>query len=213
MAKNDDVLYIQAEKYKWIYIEKNFYKSEIELLFKELLKAQENKKKIYILAETKEKAKKICALLNENEIINKYEEKLDQTIIVKDTESLVTVTVGKLSSGFECFDTEQLVISAQELVEGEKRKTYKSSAFKEGEKVVFADLKIGDYVVHKNYGIGIFIGVNTITADGTTKDYIKIKYYGDDILYVPTNQLDSIRKYVGGDEGGLKINKLEQKNG
>ena len=211
MAKNDDELKIQAEKYNWIYKEKNFYKGEIELLFKELLKAQENKKKIYILAETKEKAKKICALLNENEIINKYEEKLDQTIIVKNTESLITVTVGKLSSGFECFDTEQFVISTQELVEGEKRKTYKSSAFKEGEKVVFADLKIGDYVVHKNYGIGIFIGVNTITADETTKDYIKIKYYGDDILYVPTNQLDSIRKYVGGDEGGLKINKLGTK--
>ena len=211
LAKNDDELKIQAEKYKWIYKEKNFYKSEIELLFKELLKAQEEKKRIYILAETKEKAKKICSLLNEKEIINKYEENLNQTIIVKNTESLVTVSVGKLSSGFECFDTNQLVITSQELIEGEKRKTYKSSAFKEGEKVVFADLKIGDYVVHKNYGIGIFIGVNTITADGTTKDYIKIKYYGDDILYVPTNQLDSIRKYVGGDEGGLKINKLGTK--
>ena len=211
LAKTDDELKIQAEKYNWIYKEKNFYKSEIEILFKELIKAQEAKKKIYILAETKEKAKKICTLLNEHEIINKYEEKLDKTIIVKNTESLVTVTVGKLSAGFECFDTNQLVITSQELIEGEKRKTYKSSAFKEGEKVVFADLKIGDYVVHKNYGIGIFIGVNTITADGTTKDYIKIKYYGDDILYVPTNQLDSIRKYVGGDEGGLKVNKLGSK--
>ena len=211
LAKTDDELRIQAEKYNWIYKEKNFYKSEIEILFKELIKAQEAKKKIYILAETKEKAKKICTLLNEHEIINKYEEKLDKTIIVKNTESLVTVTVGKLSAGFECFDTNQLVITSQELIEGEKRKTYKSSAFKEGEKVVFADLKIGDYVVHKNYGIGIFIGVNTITADGTTKDYIKIKYYGDDILYVPTNQLDSIRKYVGGDEGGLKVNKLGSK--
>ena len=211
LAKTDDELKIQAEKYNWIYKEKNFYKSEIEILFKELIKAQEAKKKIYILAETKEKAKKICTLLNEHEIINKYEEKLDKTIIVKNTESLVTVTIGKLSAGFECFDTNQLVITSQELIEGEKRKTYKSSAFKEGEKVVFADLKIGDYVVHKNYGIGIFIGVNTITADGTTKDYIKIKYYGDDILYVPTNQLDSIRKYVGGDEGGLKVNKLGSK--
>lgn len=211
LVKTDDELKIQAEKYSWIYKEKNFYKSEIEILFKELIKAQEAKKKIYILAETKEKAKKICTLLNEHEIINKYEEKLDKTIIVKNTESLVTVTVGKLSAGFESFDTNQLVITSQELIEGEKRKTYKSSAFKEGEKVVFADLKIGDYVVHKNYGIGIFIGVNTITADGTTKDYIKIKYYGDDILYVPTNQLDSIRKYVGGDEGGLKVNKLGSK--
>ena len=211
LEKFDDEIKIQAEKYKWVYKEKNFYKSEIEILFKELLKAQEAKKKIYILAETKEKAKKICALLDENEIINKYEEKLNQTIIVKNTESLVTVSVGKLSAGFECFDLNQLVITSQELIEGEKRKTYRASAFKEGEKVVFADLKVGDYVVHKNYGIGIFIGVNTIKADGTTKDYIKIKYYGDDVLYVPTNQLDSIRKYIGGDEGGLKVNKLGTK--
>ena len=211
IEKLDNEIKKQAEKYKWIYKERNFSKSEIEILFKELLKAQEEKKRIYILAETKEKAKKICSLLNEKEIINKYEENLNQTIIVKNTESLVTVSVGKLSSGFECFDTNQLVITSQELIEGEKRKTYKSSAFKEGEKVVYADLKIGDYVVHKNYGIGIFIGVNTITADGTTKDYIKLKYYGDDVLYVPTNQLDSVRKYVGGDEGGLKVNKLGTK--
>ena len=201
----------QAEKFNWVYKEKNFVKSEIEIFFKEIYKDQEAKMKIYILADTKEKAKKICSLLNEKEILNKFEEKLNQTIIGKNNEFIVTVSVGKLSSGFECFDTNQVVITSQELIEGEKRKTYKSSAFKEGEKVVYADLKIGDYVVHKNYGIGIFIGVNTITADGTTKDYIKIKYYGDDILYVPTNQLDSVRKYIGGDEGGLKVNKLGTK--
>ena len=211
IEKLDNEIKFQAEKYNWVYKEKNYYKSEIEILFKELIKAQEEKKKIYILAETKEKAKSICKLLDEHEIINKYEEKLNQTIIVKNNESIVTVSVGKLSSGFECFDLKLLVITSQELIEGEKRKKYKSSAFKEGEKVVYADLKVGDYVVHKNYGIGIFIGVNTITADGTTKDYIKIKYYGDDILYVPTNQLDNIRKYIGGDEGGLKVNKLGNK--
>ena len=64
LAKNDDEIKIQAEKYNWVYKEKNFYKSEIEILVKELLKAQEDKKKIYILAETKEKAKKICSLLD-----------------------------------------------------------------------------------------------------------------------------------------------------
>ena len=110
VEKFDDEIKVQAEKYKWFYKEKKFYKSEIEILFKELLKAQEEKKKIYILAETKEKAKKICSLLNEKEIINKYEEKLNQTIIVKNNESLVTVSVGKLSSGFECFDLNELVI-------------------------------------------------------------------------------------------------------
>ena len=70
---------------------------------------------------------------------------------------------------------------------------------------------MGDYVVHKRYGIGIYIGVNTIKADGTIKDYIKIKYKNDDILYIPTSDLDSIRKYVGGDKIQPKINRLGSK--
>lgn len=134
IEKLDDEIKYEAEKYKWVYKEKNFYKSEMEILFKELLKAQEAKKKIYILAETKEKAKKICSLLDENDIINKYEERLDQTIIVKNTESLVTVTVGKLSAGFECFDTAQLVITSQELIEGEKGKHIKHQHSKKEKK-------------------------------------------------------------------------------
>ena len=64
IEKLDNEIKKQAEKYKWIYKERNFSKSEIEILFKELIKAQEEKKKIYVLAETKEKAKKICSLLN-----------------------------------------------------------------------------------------------------------------------------------------------------
>ena len=85
------------------------------------------------------------------------------------------------------------------------------SDFSQGEKVVFADLKVGDYVVHKTHGIGQFIGVNTIKADKTTKDYIKIKYRDEDILYIPTNQLDNIRKYIGGGEASPKLNRLGSK--
>ena len=86
-----------------------------------------------------------------------------------------------------------------------------SKDFREGEKVGLSDLKIGDYVVHKTIGIGQYIGVNTIKADGITKDYIKIKYRGDDTLYIPTNSLDNIRKYIGGGEAAPKLNKLGSK--
>ena len=151
------------------------------------------------MVSTKEKAKKLKEILEKEEIACTIDEKLDKTIIVKSTEKIVTITIGKLPNGFENFEINQVVVSADELIEGKKKKTFANKAYKEGEKVVFADLKIGDYVVHKNYGIGIFVGVNTITADGTTKDYIKLKYKDDAILYVPTSQLDSIRKYVGGD--------------
>ncbi len=211
LEKQDKAKQMQSTEYNFVYKEKSYFKSEIEQLIKDINKAQAEQKNIYILVENAEKAKKICSLLTENKITNRFEEKLDKTIIVKSKSQVVTVSLGKLSSGFECFDINLLVISANEIIEGEKRRKPTSSAFRQGEKIVYADLKIGDYVVHSSYGIGIFVGVNTITADGTTKDYIKIKYQGDDVLYVPTNNLDSVRKYIGGDEQSLKINKLGSK--
>ncbi len=212
IEKQDSQNNLATEKFKFSYREVNYYKGEIESLWDDLKKAVKQKKKIYILVSSKEKAKKLQTLLNEKEIVNKIEEKLNQTIIVKANESIVTITVGKLSAGFEAYDLDEIVIVADDLIDGDKRKkTIINSDFKEGEKVVFADLKIGDYVVHKKYGIGIYIGVNTIKADGTIKDYIKIKYKNDDILYIPTNDLDSIRKYIGGDKIQPKINRLGSK--
>ena len=219
--ENKQIVYIEkqdiqnklaTEKYKFEYREVNYYKSEIENLIEDLQKAVNQKKKIYMLVSSKEKAKKLQSLLNEKEIINKIEEKLNQTIIVKANEAIVTITIGKLSAGFEAYDLKELVIVADDLIDGEKRRRkITNTDFKEGEKVVFADLKIGDYVVHRRHGIGIYIGVNTIKADGTIKDYIKIKYKNDDILYIPTSDLDSIRKYIGGDAIQPKINRLGSK--
>ncbi len=213
MEKQDTQINRQAEKYKMQYREINYYKSEIENLFDDIKKGIKEEKNIYVVVSNKEKAKKLQEILEKQDIISKIEEKLDKTIIVKSKEKTVTITIGNLTHGFENYDINQIVISADDLVEGgKKRRTYTSQAYKEGEKVVFADLKIGDYVVHKNYGIGIYIGINTITADKTTKDYIKLKYQNDDILYVPTSQLDNIRKYIGGDELKPQINKLGSKD-
>ena len=213
MEKQDTQINRQAEKYKMQYREINYYKSEIENLFDDIKKGIKEEKNIYVVVSNKEKAKKLQEILEKQDIISKIEEKLDKTIIVKSKEKTVTITIGNLTHGFENYDINQIVISADDLIEGgKKRRTYTSQAYKEGEKVVFADLKIGDYVVHKNYGIGIYIGINTITADKTTKDYIKLKYQNDDILYVPTSQLDNIRKYIGGDELKPQINKLGSKD-
>lgn len=210
--KQDSETKVEAEKYKFNYREINYYKSEIENFFQDIKKAVKDKKKIYLLVNQKEKAKKLQKVLEEQEVICKVVEKLNQTIIVTSKESIVTISLGKLSAGFECYDINEMVIAADELIDGEKRKRrITNTDFKEGEKVVFADLKIGDFVVHKKYGIGIYIGVNTIKADNMIKDYIKIKYKNDDILYIPTSDLDSIRKYVGGDKIQPKINRLGSK--
>ena len=104
-----------------------------------------------------------------------------------------------------------LVVTGEEFLVAEKRKIKKNDAYSTGEKIVFADLENGDYVVHKTQGIGIYVGVNTITTENITKDYIKIKYKNDDILYVPTDMLDNVRKYIGGGEGEPRLNRLGSK--
>ena len=213
LEKQDAVTKKQAQRYHFEYREINYYKSEIENLFEDIKNWNKDKKSIYVMVDTKEKAKKLKEIFEKEDILCKIEEKLDKTIIVKNSESVITISIGKITEGFENFEINQIVVSADDLIEGgKKKKTFANKAFKEGEKVVFADLKPGDYVVHKNYGIGIFVGVNTITADGTTKDYIKLKYKNDDILYIPTNQLDFIRKYIGGDSINPPINSIGSKD-
>ena len=120
--------------------------------------------------------------------------------------------LGEISDGFESKELGFSLINGSNLFKPEgKRRKKVSSVFKQGEQVVFSDLKVGDYIVHKTNGIGQFVGVNTIKADGTIKDYIKIKYRDDGILYIPTNALDNVRKYIGGGEGEPRLNKLGSK--
>ncbi len=196
-----------STKFNFNYRDVNYYKSEMEILFDDIKKS---KKQIIVLAGNEENARRFSILLNEQEIKNKYIKNLEN---VQCKKGEVIVSEGRLSEGFECYDLNLIVITGEELFETNIKKRRKMSlAFKEGEKVVFADLKIGDYVVHKSHGIGQFIGVNTIKTDGITKDYIKIRYKNDYMLYIPTNDLDNIRKFIGAGENTPKISKLGGKD-
>ena len=203
LEQNDSIKNIQ--KYYFETREINFYNLQLDLLLADIVTYQKNKKKVVLLAGNEISAKKLGDILKENQINYKYEQEAEN---VKPGE--IIVTIGGFSSGFENYDLNLIVISLQNnFEEPVKRKKKLSSTFKDSEKIVFADLKPGDIVVHQTHGIGQFIGVNTITADGVTKDYIKIKYRNDDILYVPTNSLDSVRKYIGGgDNSSPRLNKL-----
>lgn len=203
LEQNDSIKNIQ--KYYFETREINFYNLQLDLLLADIVTYQKNKKKVVLLAGNEISAKKLCNILKENQINYKYEQEAEN---IKPGE--IIVTIGGFSSGFENYDLNLIVISLQNnFEEPVKRKKKLSSTFKDSEKIVFADLKPGDIVVHQTHGIGQFIGVNTITADGVTKDYIKIKYRNDDILYVPTNSLDSVRKYIGGgDNSSPRLNKL-----
>ncbi len=100
-----------------------------------------------------------------------------------------------LPQGFAFPESHLYVLTAQELF-GKKPSSHTK---KRGGTLKYTDLAVGDYVVHEAHGIGRFMGVEQLTVDNSTKDYLLFAYRGDDRLYIPTDQLDRIQKYVGAD--------------
>ena len=74
----------------------------------------------------------------------------------------------------------------------------------------YAELEPGDYVVHATYGIGLFEGIEPVTIDGVTRDYISIRYAGTDKLFVRCEKLDVLGKYIGerDKDGKVKLSKM-----
>ncbi|MBQ0079237.1 MAG: transcription-repair coupling factor [Eubacterium sp.] len=72
----------------------------------------------------------------------------------------------------------------------------------------FADVQEGDYVVHETHGIGRFMGIEQLIVQGVQRDYLKVKYAGEDSLFIPVDQLGILQKYVGGEGVAPKLNKL-----
>ena len=197
-------MHAKRNGYSFSYREVNFFRSSMDLLFKEVQEAAGNKT-VAILCGNKENVKKVKKLLIENvPIASKF---INDNIINKNS---IMISEGELSAGFECYDFNLIVITASEIFATVQKKRRLHSEFKKGETVIFSELKPGDYIVHKTNGIGEFVGVSTIKTGDVTKDYIKLKYKDDDILYIPTNSLDNIRKYIGTGDRAPKINRLRK---
>ena len=198
IAENTTIIFDEISKIKLR--AENIIKDN-ELAVKDLI--EKNKAIPYIL-ENMHKIENILLLLEKYQTI-----KLESQDIILDAQNSIT---------FEHENTKKIDEQFTKLTKQEKEnriykpKRRETAEFRNAEKISISDLKIGDFVVHKNSGIGQYIGVNTIMADGITKDYIKIKYTGNDVLYIPTNSLDVIRKFIGGGEKPPKLSKLGSKD-
>lgn len=192
-------MHAKRNGYSFSYREVNFFRSSMDLLFKEVQEGLGQGTTIAILCGNQNNIKRTKDLLAEK--INNP----------KQLQKLI-ITEGSLTEGFECYDFNLLVISIEELFNIPKKKRKTPEQFKAGETIIFSDLKVGDYIVHRTNGVGQFVGINTIQAAGVTKDYIKIKYKDDGILYVPTSSLDNVKKYIGSGDGAPRLNKLGSKD-
>ena len=120
------------------------------------------------------------------------------------------IGVGALSSGMEYPALQLAVLTDAQLIRGTgKKKTAKKLPADRIHIESYADLSVGDYVVHETHGIGRFDGIVKMQVDGFEKDYIKLIYAGTDVLYVPATQLDMVSKYTGGgEEKQVRLSKM-----
>ncbi len=120
------------------------------------------------------------------------------------------ISVGSLVAGFELPDAKLAVLTDNQIISGGLRHKKKKRALKDRRGIEsYADLSVGDLVVHEYHGIGRFAGIFKMPVDGIEKDYIKICYAGTDSLYVPATQLDLVSKYIGGSEDRpVKLSKM-----
>ncbi|MBO5476779.1 MAG: transcription-repair coupling factor [Clostridia bacterium] len=202
----DKVVLRNRVVYNFSVKEANFYKSSMEILTSDLIKSKD--KAVLLVFPTDTRYNQIKNYLQDNQI--RVEEVsnifgVDELDIGK-----VYITKGILSGGFVSEEFEVLVIA--EPVSGLSTTSKKIKKTSTGQKInTYADLQVGDYVVHENHGIGIYRGIETVRVEDVQKDYIKIEYSDKGMLYVPINQLDCVGKYVCDDGAKPKINSLGTK--
>lgn len=121
--------------------------------------------------------------------------------------SQIYLAEGEIRNGFELPYAKLVVISERDIY-GMQKHRLRHHVQKGQEINVFTDLKAGDYVVHEVHGIGRYAGIKTIEIDGVHKDYLEIHYAGKDILYVPTDQLNLLQRYIGNEGDTPKLHKM-----
>jgi transcription-repair coupling factor (superfamily II helicase) len=119
----------------------------------------------------------------------------------------VIVSDGTLDAGFVMDRLNLAVIGDAELF-GHSARRHKMRAAKEGVPLSEADLKAGEYFVHANHGIGQYVSLERLTIDDVERDFMLLRYLGEDRLYVPIDQMHLVRKYVASDGAAPRLSKM-----
>ena len=162
------------------------------------------KRRICLVLSTEERGERIVDAFRENGLDAVFVDHINGEL----KDGNVVVTTGFLQSGAEFLDSNLVVLTDVEVFGAEKRRRRSRSGEKGTRFSDFSDLREGDYVVHTNHGIGMYLGVETLEIGGVHKDYLVVKYAGEDKLYVPTDQVDLLQRYIGVDSQPPKLSKL-----
>ncbi|MDR7080346.1 transcription-repair coupling factor (superfamily II helicase) [Neobacillus niacini] len=181
----------------------NFH-GQMHLLKAEVDRWKKGNYSVLFLGADDERVKKLERVLEDYEIEASISKSGQQLLPGK-----VRIMKGNLQTGFELSIQKIAVITEEELFTKRVKKSTNRQKLSNAERIKsYSELKIGDYVVHVNHGVGKYLGIETLVINGVHKDYLHIRYHGTDKLYVPVEQIDLVQKYVGSEGKEPKIYKL-----
>ena len=181
------------------------YNNSFELLVKDLHQYKKQGYRIALLSGSRTRAERLAKDLQEEGLAAFYGQDYDREICLGE----IMVVYGHAKKGFEYPLIKFAVMTESDIFGQEQKKKKKKKNYSGSRIQDFAELSIGDFVVHEKHGLGIYRGIEKVEVDRIVKDYIKIEYRGGSNLYIPATQLDCLQKYSGADASKVpKLNKL-----
>lgn len=180
------------------------YNNSFELLVKDLHQYKKQGYRIALLSGSRTRAERLAKDLQEQGLAAFYGQDYDREICPGE----IMVVYGHAKKGFE-YPLIKFAVMTESDIFGQEQKKKKKKNYSGSRIQDFAELSIGDFVVHEKHGLGIYRGIEKVEVDRIVKDYIKIEYRGGSNLYIPATQLDCLQKYSGADASKApKLNKL-----
>ena len=180
------------------------YNNSFELLVKDLHQYKKQGYRIALLSGSRTRAERLAKDLQEEGLAAFYGQDYDREICPGE----IMVVYGHAKKGFE-YPLIKFAVMTESDIFGQEQKKKKKKNYSGSRIQDFAELSIGDFVVHEKHGLGIYRGMEKVEVDRIVKDYIKIEYRGGSNLYIPATQLDCLQKYSGADAAKApKLNKL-----
>ena len=179
------------------------FRGQFDLLRKETSRWKREGFRVLLMAGGPQRAKRLQDTLLDYDVV--------ATLLENDREaqpSEIAILPLSISAGFECAAMKFAVVAEREIYGATRQhQARKRSRAKQGLDL-FTDLNAGDFIVHEAFGIGQYLGLIKRVVDGVPRDFLQIAYRDEDMLFVPTDQMDRVQKYIGGEGKEPRVNRL-----
>ncbi len=181
------------------------YNGSFPTLVDSLKKLKKEGNRVLIISASRTRARRLAEDLTEQGVVAAYTENEEHRL----RSGEIMTFYGRIRKGFSYPDVRFIVIAETDIFGSEHKSRRKRPKYSGGTKISSsADLHIGDFVIHENYGIGVYRGIEKVEVEHVQKDYMKIEYRDGGNLYVLASSLDMVQLYADKDSKKPKLNKL-----